>query len=158
MKKTNAIRLLARDNIPFETLTYDYDPDNLDVADIAQKNELELAAVYKTLMVLGDQKGLVVAVIPGDRVLNLKALAFEAGFKKMSLLPTKDLLAKTGYIRGGCSPIGLKKPCPVFIDQQALEWDGLFVNAGQRGIFIKIAPLDLQKACRGAFAQITNTT
>lgn len=154
MKKTNAIRLLEKENVSFQTLAYDYNPDFLDVGKIAKDNDLPVALVYKTLVAIGDNKALVIAAIPGHKQLNLKALARMAGFKKAGLLPTGELLEKTGYIRGGCSPIGLKKPFPIFIDDTALKQSMIYVNAGQRGLLLQINPTDLAKVTNATFGQI----
>lgn len=154
-KKTNAIRILERQGIAFDTVEYAYDAEEgLSVALIAQANQLPLERIYKTLVAKGDKNGLAVALVPGDSELDFKALAKASGNKKMALIPVKDIQPLTGYIRGGCSPIGMKKNYPVFIDASALEHDRVFVNAGQRGLLLSLAPADLQRAAQAAFVEI----
>jgi Cys-tRNA(Pro)/Cys-tRNA(Cys) deacylase len=102
----------------------------------------------------GDKTGIVVAVIPGQNELNFKALAKASGNKKITLVQVKELLELTGYIRGGCSPIGMKKAYPVFIDQDAAQEEIIYVNAGQRGILFGAKPEDIQKVSRAVFAEI----
>ena len=155
MKKTNAIRILDRSKISFELVEYQYNPNQLDVGKIARDNQLELAQVYKTLVLEGDRSGLVIAVIPGDKSLDLKAFAKASANKKVQLLPTKDLLSKTGYIRGGCSPIGLKKTYPVYLAQEAEGWDKIYINAGQRGLLVGLPPTKLVEIVQATWSLIT---
>ncbi len=143
MKKTNALRLLDQQNIDYQTVAYEYDPDNLDVAHLAEQNGLALPQIFKTLVCKGDKTGPVVAVIAGDRQLDLKQLAKASGNRKMALVPVKDLQSLTGYIRGGCSPIGMKKDYPVFVDRHALNHETIYINAGQRGLLVGLAPKEL---------------
>lgn len=150
-KKTNALRILDALGIPYALLEYRYDPDNLSVEKIAAQNGLALERIFKTLVAKSDSGQIVVAVTPGDKVLHLKALAQWCGAKKMALLETKDLLPLTGYQRGGCSPVGMKKDFPVCIDRSALDHERIFVNAGMRGLLAELAPADLQRACKGEF-------
>jgi len=158
MKKTNVIRILDRKKVSFELVEYQYNPNQLDVGKIARDNQLELAQVYKTLVLDGDRSGLVVAVIPGDKSLDLKALAKVSTNKKVQLLPTKDLLAKTGYIRGGCSPIGLKKFYPVYLAHEAKAWKKIYINAGQRGLLVGLSPGDLVETVQANWVNITKNT
>ena len=154
-KKTNAIRILERQGIAFETAAYTYDAEEgLSVALIAQANGLPLERIFKTLVAKGDKTGLAVALVPGDSELDFKALAKASGNKKMALVPVKDIQPLTGYIRGGCSPIGMKKDYPVFIDASAQEHEQIYVNAGQRGLLLLLRPSDLQQATRGAFVAL----
>lgn len=154
MKKTNAIRLLEQAKIDFELIEYQYDPENLDVAKIAADNELKLAKIYKTLIAKGDKTGPLVAVVPGDHSLSLKKLAGLSGNKKIALLRAKDLQKTTGYVRGGCSPIGLRKALPVYIDERAIQLDQLFVNAGTRGLLFGCAPKALQSLAKAELGDI----
>ena len=156
MKKTNAIRLLDQKKVKYEMLEYEYDAENLSVDKIASENGLETPQVFKTLVAKGDKTGVVVAVVGGDKTLNFKSLAKASGNKKIALVPVKELLGLTGYIRGGCSPIGMKKNFPVFIDDSANEFEVLYLNAGVRGLFIKIKLKDLVKVTDGTIALITN--
>jgi Cys-tRNA(Pro)/Cys-tRNA(Cys) deacylase len=154
MKKTNAIRILEQAKVDFQLIEYQYDPENLDVAKIAMDNELELAIIYKTLIAKGDKTGPLVAVVPGDQSLSLKKLAGLSGNKKIALLPIKDLQKTTGYVRGGCSPIGLRKTLPVYIDQRALALEQIFVNAGTRGLLFGCTPNTLINLSQATTADI----
>jgi Cys-tRNA(Pro)/Cys-tRNA(Cys) deacylase len=150
-KKTNALRILDSLGIPYALFEYRYDPDNLSVEKIAAENGLVLERIFKTLVTKSDSGQIVVAVTPGDKALNFKVLAQWCGAKKIALADTKDLLSLTGYQRGGCSPVGMKKEFPVCIDRSALEHERIFVNAGMRGLLAELAPADLQRACKGEF-------
>lgn len=145
MKKTNAIRILEKQNIPYQLLPYVYNNDNLDVAKIAADNQLPLASIYKTLVVQGDQNKIVIALVAGNASLSLKKLAKVSENKKMMLLPPTQLQKETGYVRGGCSPIGIKKDFPIIGDTSILELSDLYINAGTKGLLLKIAPQDLSK-------------
>jgi Cys-tRNA(Pro)/Cys-tRNA(Cys) deacylase len=151
MKKTNALRLLDRQKIPYTTISYTYDPENLDVAHIAASNDLALKTIYKTLILKGDKTGVFVAVVAGDAQLNLKKAAQASGNKKVALLPVKDLLATTGYMRGGCAPLGLKKNYPVYLDVSAKGLELLYVNAGVRGLLVGLQPDDLVQAAGAVY-------
>lgn len=154
MKKTNAIRILEQMNLAHTLLSYEYDPQDLNVGKIAQDNGLAVEQVFKTLIAEGDQTGPLVAVVPGDRELSMKALAKVSGNKKVKLLPLRLLHATTGYHRGGCSPLGMKKELPVFLDTHAQDLKVVYVNAGTRGLFIGIAPQDLARACKGQWSAL----
>lgn len=155
MKKTNAIRLLEQQKISYTTVSYTYDPDNLEVGHIAQFNGLELTSIYKTLILKGDKTGVFVALVAGDAQLNIKKAAQVSGNKKVALLPVKDLLATTGYIRGGCSPLGLKKSYPIYLDESARDLEYLYVNAGTRGLLIGLTPQDLVQATAASFVSLS---
>ena len=103
----------------------------------------DIATVFKTLVLRGDRTGLFVCVIPGDKEVDLKAAAKVSGNKKCELIPMKELLPTTGYIRGGCSPIGMKKPLPTFFHSTATEHEHIYISAGVRGLQIEIAPSEL---------------
>ncbi len=154
MKKTNAIRTLDQLEIQYELLEYRYDPEHLDVGKIAVDNQLQIEQVYKTLVAKGDKTGILVAVVPGDKNLNLKALSQVSGNKKTTLLPVKDLQKVTGYIRGGCSPLGMKKPYAVWIEETARRQKKIFVNAGKRGLLVGLQSEDLKRSCSGEFVPI----
>lgn len=154
MKKTNALRLLDQKKIPYETLEYEYNEENLSVKKIAGDNFLKAENVFKTLVAKGDKNGVLVAVINSNQKLSLKSIAKVSRNKKIALIPVKDLLNLTGYIRGGCSPIGMKKPFPVFLEESANDFETIYVNAGTRGILVKLKPDDLLKITNGQFAQI----
>lgn len=154
MKKTNAVRLLESRRIPYSLVEYSYQDEDLSVETIARQNGLPLEKIYKTLVAKGDKTGVVVAVIPGDKSLDFKALARESGNKKIAMVPVKEIPALTGYIRGGCSPIGMKKDYPVVIDASAASLDVIYVNAGAKGLLMGVAPQALASAAGGAFAEV----
>ncbi|BDS10453.1 Cys-tRNA(Pro) deacylase [Aureispira anguillae] len=143
MKKTNAIRLLEQKKIPFDLITYTYNSDNLNVEQIAKDNHLELHQIYKTLVVQGDKTGLLVALVPGNQSLSLKKLAAISGNKKVSMVAVKDLQRHTGYIRGGCSPFGMKKQYATYVSKEAKDLEIMYVNAGVRGLLVGGKPSEL---------------
>ena len=141
--KTNAARLLDRTKIAYELVPYTVDEDNLAATHVAEELGEDIATVFKTLVLRGDRAGLFVCVIPGDKEVDLKAAARVSGNKKADLIPMKELLPTTGYIRGGCSPIGMKRPLPTFIHATCLQFERIYISAGVRGLQIAIAPKDL---------------
>lgn len=143
IEKTNAARLLDRAKIAYELIPYTVDEDNLAATHVAEELGEDIATVFKTLILHGDRNGHFVCVIPGDKEVDLKAAARVSGNKKADLIPMKELLPTTGYIRGGCSPIGLKKPFPTIFHSSVLEHDRIYVSAGVRGLQIAIAPNDI---------------
>ena len=143
IEKTNAARLLDRAKIAYDLVPYTVDEDNLAATHVAEELGEDIATVFKTLVLRGDRAGLFVCVIPGDREVDLKAAARISGNKKVDLIPMKELLPTTGYIRGGCSPIGMKKPLPTFIHSTCLDHARIYISAGVRGLQIAIAPTDL---------------
>lgn len=143
IEKTNAARLLDRAKIPYSLIPYEVDEENLAATHVAEQLGEDIARVFKTLVLKGDRTGHFVCVIPGDREVDLKAAARASGNKKCDLIPMKELLPTTGYIRGGCSPIGLKKPFPIFLHRTAEKFETIFISAGVRGLQIQIAPHDL---------------
>ena len=143
IEKTNAARLLDRAKIAYELIPYTVDEDNLAATHVAEELGEDIATVFKTLILRGDRNGHFVCVIPGDKEVDLKAAARVSGNKKAALIPMKELLPTTGYIRGGCSPIGLKKPFPTIFHSSVLEHDRIYVSAGVRGLQIAIAPNDI---------------
>jgi len=156
MKKTNAVRILDREGIVYELITYTYDEADLSVLQIAEENDLPVEAVYKTLVLKGNKSGPLVAVIPGHRSLNMKALAKLSSNKKVAMIPVKDIPALTGYIRGGCSPFGMKKKFPVYVDKSAFDQVQLYVNAGQRGLLMKLVPEALISVTGAQSGRIAN--
>lgn len=142
-QKTNAVRLLEKAKIDFEIVPYEVDENNLAATHVAEQLGEDIAQVFKTLVLHGERVGYFVCVIPGDKEVDLKKAAKAVGAKKAEMIPMKDLLPTTGYIRGGCSPIGMKKPFPTFFDETALSFDFIYVSAGVRGLQIKINPNDL---------------
>lgn len=143
VEKTNAARLLDRANIAYELVPYTVDENNLAATHVAEELGEDIATVFKTLVLRGDRTGLFVCVIPGDKEVDLKAAARLSGNKKADLIPMKELLPTTEYIRGGCSPIGMKKPLPTFIDDSCTLHECIYISAGVRGLQIAIAPNDL---------------
>lgn len=143
IEKTNAARLLDRAKIEYALIPYTVDEDNLAATHVAEQLGEDIATVFKTLILRGDRTGHFVCVIPGDKEVDLKAAARVSGNKKCDLIPMKELLPTTGYIRGGCSPIGMKKPFPTFIHTTAIDYPYIYISAGVRGLQIKIAPADL---------------
>ena len=143
IEKTNAARLLDRAKIAYELIPYTVDEENLAATHVAEELGEDIATVFKTLILRGDRTGHFVCVIPGDKEVDLKAAARVSGNKNCDLIPMKELLPTTGYIRGGCSPIGMKKPFPTFIHATASEYEYIYISAGVRGLQIKIAPQEL---------------
>ena len=138
--KTNAIRLLEAAKIPFTTQTYAFDPDDLAAQHVADELGEDIRCVFKTLVLRGERTGLFVCVVPGNCEVDLKKAAQAAGDKKAEMIAMKELLPTTGYIRGGCSPVGMKKPLPTFFHTTALDFDKIYVSAGQRGLQLCINP------------------
>ena len=141
--KTNAARLLDKAKIEYELIPYTVDENNLAATHVAEELGEDIATVFKTLVLRGDRSGLFVCVIPGDKEVDLKAAARASGNKKAEMLAMKELLPTTGYIRGGCSPIGMKKPLPTYFHSAALDHERIYISAGVRGLQIAINPNDL---------------
>lgn len=152
--KTNAARLLDRAKVKYELVPYNVDPDNLAAEHVAEKLGEDINAVFKTLVLHGDKSGFFVCVIPGNMEVDLKKAAKAAGAKKAEMIPMKELLPLTGYIRGGCSPVGMKKPFPTFFHSTAMNFNIIYVSAGQRGLQFKIAPADLIEFCKASVADV----
>lgn len=147
--KTNVLRLLDAKKIPYETREYAVDDENFDGRLVADKTGLDPAMIYKTLVLLGDGQKPLVCVIPVERELDLKAVARASGHKAVAMLHQKDLLPLTGYVRGGCSPIGMKKLFPTYIDESARALPRVSVSAGVRGCQVILA-VDALAACVNA--------
>ncbi len=143
IQKTNAARLLETAGIPFELIPYEVDEQNLDAGHVAAQLGEPLETVFKTLVLRGDRNGLFVCVVPGDMEVDLRVAARISGNKSAAMIHVRELLPLTGYIRGGCSPVGMKKPLPTFIYESALLYDYIYVSAGARGLQLKIRPSDL---------------
>ncbi len=146
MKKTNAARILDRSKIKYSIIEYEVDENDLSALSVGIKLGQEVDRIFKTLVLLGDKTGIIVACVPGDGELDLKSLAKLSGNKKVNMINMKDLQRTTGYIRGGCSPLGMKKIYPTYIDESALKFETIYVSAGTRGQQLEIAPGDLIKA------------
>ena len=153
-KKTNACRLLDQRAIPYTTRAYEVEVSDLSADAVAVKVGLPVSQLYKTLCVMADDRAVLLGVVPGDRELDLKALARVAHKRALSPVPMKDLLALTGYIRGGVTALACKKPYPVFLDASALELPLISVSAGQRGLQIVLAPPDYVAATQATVAAI----
>ena len=155
--KTNAARILDRLGISYEILTYEVDENNLG-AEIATGNlGLPPARVFKTLVARTSPKDIVLACIPADAELELKALGSAAGAKRAKMVHLGEIQYLTGYVRGGVSPLGTKKPLPVYIDRSAENWPTISVSAGLRGHQILVAPGDLTRATGGSFCRLART-
>ncbi len=141
--KTNVARLLDQAKIPYELVTYEVDESDLAATHIAEQLGEDIKRVFKTLVLRGERNGLMVCVVPGDATVDLKKAAKAAGDKKVEMIAMKELLPLTGYIRGGCSPIGMKKPYPTYFHSTALDFDSIYVSAGQRGLQLHIDPRQL---------------
>lgn len=154
--KTNAARLLDRAKISYELIPYTVDEDNLAATHVAEELGEDIATVFKTLVLRGDRTGLFVCVVPGDHEVDLKAAARVSSNKKADLIAMKELLPTTGYIRGGCSPIGMKRPLPTFIHATCMEHDKIYISAGVRGLQIAISPADLIAYTGAEVAEISH--
>lgn len=155
MTKTNAMRLLDAAGITYDTAEYNYDENDLSGTHAAEAIGMPPEQVFKTLVTRGDKTGILVFCIPVNCELDLKKAATVSGNKKLEMIHVKEILGLTGYIRGGCSPIGMKKQYPTFIDESAELFDTLAVSAGMRGRQILIAPSDLISYTGGKVEDIT---
>jgi Cys-tRNA(Pro)/Cys-tRNA(Cys) deacylase len=140
MKKTNACRILDKHKIEYKVVEYEVDESDLSAVHVATCTGTDVKRVFKTLVCTDEKNQPLVACIQGDAELDLKALAKVAGVKKCTMLPLKDVLKVTGYIRGGCSPFGMKKQFSTFIDEHAFDFESIFVSAGIRGAQIELKP------------------
>lgn len=143
--KTNVVRLLEKAGMTHETLSYEVDENDLSATHLAATIGEDIRRVFKTLVLWGERSKHFVCVVPGACEVDLKKAARVSGNKKVELIAMKDLLPVTGYIRGGCSPIGMKKRFPTFIHQSCNEYEAIFVSAGMRGLQVKLSPADLIK-------------
>ena len=156
IEKTNAARLLDRAKIAYNLIPYEFDENDLAAQHVAESLGQDIAKVFKTLVLHGDRTGHIVCVIPGDKEVDLKALAKVSGNKKVEMIPMKDLLGVTGYIRGGCSPIGMKKRFPTFFHSSASDHDVIYVSAGVRGLQIEINPNELISFVDGVISEVAS--
>ena len=152
--KTNAARILDAAGISYELRAYPVDEDDLSAPHVAAAIGMPPEQVFKTLVVRGDRTGVLMACIPGNAELNLKALAAVSGNKKVELVTVKEVLGLTGYIRGGVSPVGTRKPYPLYLDETVDLWELVAVSAGMRGLQMLVAPDDLVKAAGATKAAI----
>lgn len=154
IKKTNAARILDRQKIQYELIPYKVDENDLGAQHVADSLGEDINQVFKTILVHGDKIGYLICVVPGNLEVDLKGAAKVSGNKKIDTVPLKDLTPLTGYIRGGCSPLGLKKNYPIFIHETAMQFPYIYVSAGERGLQLKVAPADLVKATRATVGVI----
>ncbi len=152
--KTNAARLLDQAGIRYELRDYPVGEDHMSAPEVAQAIGMPPEQVFKTLVLRGDRTGVLLAVIPGNAELDMKSLASASGNKHVELVPLKEITALTGYIRGGVSPLGTKKPYPVFLDETADLWDVISISAGARGSQILLPPADLARTVEAVRADI----
>lgn len=145
INKTNVARLLDKAKVPYELIPYEVDENDLSAIHVADSLGENIEQVFKTLVLHGDKNGHFVCVIPGEHEVDLKLAAKASGNKKCDLIPMKELLPLTGYIRGGCTPIGMKKPFPTYIHESCLNYPYIYISAGQRGLQLKLDPNDLIK-------------
>ena len=155
LAKTNAIRLVEQKKISYQEYTYEWAEDHLGVENVADELQKDQSELFKTLVAVGNKTGPVVAVIPGNQELDLKKIAKASGNKKVEMLHLRDLEDTTGYIRGGCSPVGMKKLLPTFIDSSAASKKAIIVSAGRRGLQMELSPQDLVQLVKGKFVELT---
>lgn len=156
LKKTNAVRILDQHKINYSLVPYQVDENDLSCVHVAAQLGEDISQVFKTLVLKGDKTNYFVCVIPGNESINLKLAAKISGNKKCDLIPMKDLLGITGYIRGGCTPIGMKKQFPTYFHDSVLSHPFIYISAGIRGLQIKINPNDLFNLIQIVTAPIIN--
>lgn len=157
INKTNAARLLDKAKIPYTLVPYKVDPDNLAAEHVAEELGEDINRVFKTIVLHGERAGYFVCVIPGNREVDIKKAAKVAGAKSAQPIPLKELLPLTGYMRGGCTSIGMKKQFPTFFHTTALDFETIFVSAGARGLQIEINPAQLIEYVGATVADIVTT-
>lgn len=153
-EKTNVMRLLEAAGIPFETGTYEVDENDLSGSHAADLMGADHDTMYKTLVLKGEKNGYLVCCLPVDEELDLKKTAKAAGEKKVEMIHVKDMLSVTGYIRGGCSPIGMKKKFPTYIEETAQLYDKITISAGKRGVQVTLSPEAVREYTNGVFAPL----
>lgn len=154
MSKTNAVRILESKAVPFSLLNYEVSEDELDALSVAKKTGLDPDSVFKTLVARNEANSLLVFVIPGSCELDLKKAAKASRSKRIEMVKVKELFELTGYIRGGCSPVGMKKNFPVFIDETSQLFENISISAGVRGTQIIINPGDLINTIAATSAEL----
>ena len=155
VSKTNAARLLDRAKIHYELIPYRVDEDDLAAVHVAEQLGEPIERVFKTLVLRGDRTGVLICVVPGDAEVDLKAAARASGNKSVEMLHMKELLPTTGYIRGGCSPVGMKKEFPTYIDETAMLFDAIAVSGGMRGVQLIVNPDQLLGFVKGEYVDLT---
>lgn len=156
LPKTNAARLLDKAKIPYELIGYQVDPDNLGADHVAELLGQPVEQVFKTLVLHGDKNGYLVCIVAGNREINLKKAAKASGNKKVEMIHVRELLPLTGYIRGGCTALGMKKSFPTYISEEALGFPYIYVSAGQRGLQLKVNPADWARIAGAVPADLTD--
>ncbi|MFZ4456348.1 MAG: Cys-tRNA(Pro) deacylase [Bacteroidales bacterium] len=146
IQKTNAARILDRMKIAYELITYEVDESDLSATHVAEQLGESVEQVFKTILLRGDKSGVFVCIVPGAEEVNLKQAAIVSQNKKAETVAMKELLPLTGYIRGGCSPLGMKKPYPIFLHNSAVNFPFIYISAGQRSLQLRISPIDLIRA------------
>lgn len=154
INKTNVARILDQKKVEYGLIPYTVDENDLAATHVAAELGEDIAQVFKTLVLRGDRNGLLVCVIPGDKEVDLKKAAKLSGNKKVEMIAMKELLPLTGYIRGGCCPIGMKKPYPTWIHHSCEEFPFIFISAGVRGLQLKINPADFLSVTGASVADI----
>lgn len=154
MIKTNAARILDKQGVYYELFSYEVDENDLTATSVAAKLGQDIRLVFKTLVLRGDKTGVIVAVIPGGEELDLKKAAKISGNKSVEMVAMKEILELTGYIRGGCSPIGMKKRYPIYIHESSLEHNFILISAGIRGLQMKIQAGELVKITNAKVADL----
>jgi Cys-tRNA(Pro)/Cys-tRNA(Cys) deacylase len=154
VQKTNAARILDRMGIAYELIPYEVDENDLSAVHVAENMGEPVDQVFKTILLRGDKHGVFVCVVPGAAEVNLKLAASVSGNKKAETVGMKELLPLTGYIRGGCSPLGMKKNYPVFVHTSAGGFSYIYISAGQRGLQLKLSPADLVRAVGATVASL----
>ena len=152
--KTNVARLLDKAKIKYELVPYVVDETDLSATHIADQLGENIGQVFKTLVLVGDKTKYIVCVVPGDMEVDLKQAAKVSGNKKVEMLHMKELLPVTGYIRGGCSPIGMKKAFPTYFHSTCMDFEYIYVSAGMRGLQLKINPKELVDYVRADVADV----
>lgn len=157
IEKTNAARILDKGKVYYEIIPYDVNEDDLSAVHVAAQLNEPIEKVFKTLVLKGDKTGFFVCVIPGAEELDLKKAASISENKNCDMIPMKELLPVTGYIRGACSPIGMKKHFPTYIHETCLKYEHIYVSAGKRGLQLLIAPADLIAGVNATIGLLINT-
>jgi Cys-tRNA(Pro)/Cys-tRNA(Cys) deacylase len=155
MKKTNAARLLDTQSIDYELAEYEVNESDLSAVSLAKKIGQDVEQIFKTLVLRGDKAGVFICVVPGDTEVDLKKAAKVSGNKNCTMVHQKELLGLTGYIRGGCSPLGMKKPYPIYIHETCQLFNQIYISAGQRGLQLKLNPEDLIRMTDAVVCDVT---
>lgn len=153
-KKTNVMRILDKSKVKYDVFIYKVDEEHLDAVTVAESAGVDINLVYKTLVLQGSDKNYYVAVINGADELDLKKTAGAFGVKSIDMLPLKEITKVTGYIRGGCSPIGMKKQYKTILDKKMQELEYIVISAGQRGLQLRLAVSDLMRAVHASFGDL----